>query len=66
MIFYYIPLFPLFLGLLYNNKDIFISNYYLFKSERLFLWIFLLFVMILTGFKGYIDQIMLTINFILI
>ncbi|EEV9917377.1 EpsG family protein [Escherichia coli] len=43
------------MGLLYNNKDIFISNYYLFKSERLFLWIFLLFVMILTGFKGYID-----------
>ncbi|HBU6575562.1 TPA: EpsG family protein [Citrobacter amalonaticus] len=55
MIWYYIPLIPLLFGMIIPKKNVHIHNKIIFQSDRFYLWIFLLIIFILTGFKGNID-----------
>ncbi len=55
MIYYYFPLIPLLVGALMRERKFFIGYKYLCGSDAFFLYVFLIFIFILTGFKGNID-----------
>ncbi|HAV2175787.1 EpsG family protein [Enterobacter cloacae] len=55
MIWYYLPLIPLFLGMIAPKRNVFLNGKYVFQNDRFYLWLFLLTIFILTGFKGNID-----------
>lgn len=55
MMLYYLPLVPLFIGLLIPVRSIFINDTFICTTKSIFFYLFLFIIFILTGFKGNID-----------